>query len=341
MKKSSVFVSVLAGLAGYVLVGMTPSVSAKTIDLKFATGFSPKHTMQTKVFEPWAEKINQMSNGKVKVTFFPGGALGKTPDHYGLAEKGIADISYTLHDYTPGRFPMTTVFELPFIIKSATNTSKAMWRVFEQFPEFRKEYEQVKVLALFCHPAGNFNTIHKPIKTLEDFKGMKFRTASPHVTEALKLFGAVPVNMPITETYTALERGVVEGTVLPWEGNFVFKLAELLKYSTETDFYTMTMMVVMNKRKWKSLPEDVQKIIDETTGMAMSAEAGKVYDQTNEPMKQLCMKKGMKPFEFPNEEKEKLEKLTLPLRDKWVKNMEGKGLPGQKVLDATIRFIKE
>lgn len=341
MKKALIIVSTIIGMVCCILAGAAPSVSAKTIDLKFATGFSPKHTMQTKVFEPWAEKIKQMSNGKVKVTFFPGGALGKTPDHYDLAEKGIADISYTLHDYTPGRFPMTTVFELPFIIKSATNTSKAMWQVFEQFPEFRKEYRKVKVLGLFCHPAGNFNSMRKPIKSLEDLKGMKFRTASPHVTEALKIFGAVPVNMPITETYTALERGVVEGTVLPWEGNFVFKLAELLKYGTETDFYTMTMMVVMNKRKYDSLPDDVKKIIDDTTGMAMSVEAGKVYDQTNDPLKKLCEKKGMQSLQLPLEEKKKLEKLTMPLRAKWVKDMEAKGLPGQAVLDATINYIKE
>ena len=341
MKKTMIIVIAIVGMVGCILAGGVPSVCAKTINLKFATGFSPKHTMQTKVFEPWAKKINQLSNGKVNVTFFPGGALGKTPDHYDLAEKGITDISYTLHDYTPGRFPMTSVFELPFIIKSATKTSKAMWRVYETFPEFREEYKKVKVLALFCHPAGNFNTIHKPIKTLDDLKGMKFRTASPFVTDALKIFGAVPVNMPITEAYTALERGVVEGTVLPWEGNFVFKLADLLKYSTETDFYTMTMMVVMNKRKWDSLPEDIQKIIDETTGMAMSAEAGRVYDQTNEPMKRLCEKKGMQSLELPIEEENKLEKLTLPLRDKWVKDMEAKGLPGQAVLDAAIKFIKE
>ncbi len=340
MKKNLIVVSSIIGMVACMLIVVASTVSAKTIDLKFATGFSPKHTMQTKVFEPWAEKINKLSNGKVKVTFFPGGALGKTPDHYDLAEKGITDISYTLHDYTPGRFPMTTVFELPFIIKSATGTSKAMWQVYEEFPEFQKEYRKVKVLGLFCHPAGNFNSIQKPIKSLEDLRGMKFRTASPHVTDALKLFGAVPVNMPITETYTALERGVVEGTVLPWEGNFVFKLAELLKYGTETDFYTMTMLVVMNKRKWDSLPEDIKKIIDETTGMALSAEAGKVYDETNDPMRQLCTKKGMQSLQLPMEEKKKLEKLTMPLREKWVKDMEAKGLPGKAVLDAAIQYIK-
>jgi TRAP-type C4-dicarboxylate transport system substrate-binding protein len=312
----------------YALFTGVGDASAETINLKFATGFSPKHTMQTKVFEPWAKKIGEMTNGKVKVTFFPGGALGKMPDHYDLAEKGIADISYTLQDYTPGRFPLTSVFELPFMITSATKTSVAMWKAYEQFPEFQKEYGKVKLLALFCHPSGGFNTVKKPVRNVEDLKGLKFRTASPHVTEALKIFGAVPVNMPVTETYTALERGVIEGTVLPWEGNFVFKLAELLKYGTETEFYTMSMMVAMNKRKWQSLPEDVKKVIDETTGLAMSREAGRVFDDTNVPMRNLCIKKGMK-------------SITMPLRDQWVKDMTSRGLPGQAVLDAAVTLTAE
>jgi TRAP-type C4-dicarboxylate transport system substrate-binding protein len=323
------------------LLAAAAQTAAETIELKFAQPFSPKHTMQTKVFEPWAEKINKMTNGKVSVRFFPGGALGKTPDHYDLAEKGIADIIYVLQDYTPGRFPMTSVFELPFMIPSAEKTSRAMWKTYEKFPAFQKEYGKVKTLALFCHDGGHFNSVKKPIRSLDDLKGMKFRTASPHVTEALKSFGAVPVNMPITETYTALERGVVEGTVLPWEGNFIFKLAELLKYGTEADFYTMTMMVVMNKKKWESLPDDVKKVIDETTGAVMSEEAGRVFDNVRPVMKDLCLKKGMEAIQLPESEKEKLKALTMPLRQEWIKEMAAKELPGEEVLKAAIQFLNE
>ena len=328
-------------IAGGAFLSAADQTAAETIELKFAQPFSPKHTMQTKVFEPWAEKINKMTNGKVKVRFFPGGALGKTPDHYNLAEKGIADISYVLQDYTPGRFPMTSVFELPFMIPSAEKTSRAMWKTYEKFPAFQKEYSKVKLLALFCHDGGHFNSVKKPIRSLDDLKGMKFRTASPHVTKALKSFGAVPVNMPITETYTALERGVVEGTVLPWEGNFIFKLAELLKYGTETDFYTMTMMVVMNKKKWESLPDDVKKAIDETTGAIMSEEAGRVFDNVRPVMKKLCLKKGMEAIQLPASEKEKLQALSMPLRQEWIKEMAAKGLPGEEVLKAAIQLLNE
>ena len=163
MKRLVLIVSAFL-IAGGAFLNAAGTVSAETIELKFAQPFSPKHTMQTKVFEPWAEKINKMTNGKVTVRFFPGGALGKTPDHYDLAEKGIADIIYVLQDYTPGRFPMTSVFELPFMIPSAEKTSRAMWKTYEKFPAFQKEYEKVKVLALFCHDGGHFNSVKKPMR---------------------------------------------------------------------------------------------------------------------------------------------------------------------------------
>jgi len=341
MKRSVLKIAIFLSVACSFLLVSFNMAAAKTIELKFAHAFSPKHTMQVKVFEPWAEKISKETNGQVKVTFFPGGALGKTPDHYDLAEKGIADMIYILHDYTPGRFPMTEVFSLPFMTPTATKTSRAMWKTYEKFPEFRKEYDRVKVLALFCHPGGDFHTVKKPIRTIEDFKGMKIRTANPYVTEALKIFGAVPVTTPVTETYTALERGVVDGTVVPWEGLGIFKLDDLTKYATIADCYTMTMMVVMNKNKWESLPPDVQKVIDQNSGMALSVWCGKVYDETDEPFKQQALKKGIEVIEFSPADMEKLKDLTLPLRDQWVKNMEAKGLPGKAVLETVLQYLQE
>lgn len=317
-------------------VGMA---QAETIELKFATGFSPKHTMQVKVFEPWAKKLGELTGGKVKVTFYPGGALGKAPDTYSVVEKGIADMGYYLHDYTPGRFPLTTVFELPFMVPNAEKLGTAMWKIYEKFPEFQKEYFKVKPLALWGHPGGHFFTAKTPIKTIADFKGVKMRTVSPAVTEALKIYGAVPVSMPITETYTALERGVVDGTVVPWEGLVIFKLDDLIKYATEADFYTVTMAVVMNKAKWNSLPADVKKAIDQTTGMAMSVACGKAFDAVEIPMKKKALSKGIEVFQFSPADKEKLKALTLPLREDWVKRMDAKGLPGKAVLETSLKEL--
>jgi TRAP-type C4-dicarboxylate transport system substrate-binding protein len=133
----------------------------------------------------------------------------------------------------------------------------------------------------------------------------------------------------------------VEGTVLPWEGNFIFKLAELLKYGTESDWYTMTMMVVMNKKKYDSLPDDVKKVIDETTGLVMSQECGKVYDNVRPIMKGLCQKKGMESLKLNPGERDKLKEVVQPLRAEWVNDMNAKGLPGKAVLEAATKLVGE
>jgi len=134
---------------------------------------------------------------------------------------------------------------------------------------------------------------------------------------------------------------VVDGTVLPWEGIGIFKLDDLTKYATRADFYTMTMMVVMNKNKWNSLPADVKKVIDANSGMVLSEWCGKVYDETDEPFRQRALKKGIQEFEFSAADMKRLEDLTIPLRQQWIKSMEDKKLPGKAVLEAALKYLNE
>jgi TRAP-type C4-dicarboxylate transport system substrate-binding protein len=294
-----------------------------------------------KIIMPWIEEINKKSEGKVKIKLYPAGALGKMPDQYDLVEKGIADFSYHLADYSPGRFPMTTVFSLPFMTPSGQVTSEAMWKTFMKEPKFREEYSKVKVLALFCHSGGHFHTVKKPIYKMSDFKGLKMRTANPSISKALKLWGAVPVSMPVNETYQSLERNVIDGTVLVWEGLGVFKLDEVTKFATLADLYTMPMMIVMNKDRWESLPGDVKDLIESTMGLKMSSAIGKAFDAAEIPFKDRALKKGVKEIVLEPSELAKMKESTLPLRAEWVKDMEAKGFPAQQILDTALGFIEK
>jgi len=336
--------SILTGFISFVTLCFVafigaPTIFAKTYELKLASPFPPMQVITRTIIQPWAKEIEQVSKGKIKVKLFLGGALGKAPAHYDLAEKGIVDIAYHLHDYTPGRFPMTSVFSLPFMTPTAKITSEAMWKTFKEEPDFNKEYGDVKVLALFCHPGGDFHTVSKPIRTVADFQGLKIRSANAFVNEALKLWGATPVSMPITETYQAMERGVVDGTVLPWEGLATFKLEEVTKYSTIADFYTMTMIIVMNKKKWDSLPRDVQEMIDNTTGLKMSSKAGEEFDATDVPFRKRVLDKGVEEIILPDSELQKLQELVMPMREEWVKSNTAKGYHAQHVLDTALHYL--
>jgi TRAP-type C4-dicarboxylate transport system substrate-binding protein len=314
---------------------------AKTIELKFAHPYPAMHAQHKGVLVPWAKKVEEACGGAVKIKFIPGGALGKPGQAYAMVEKNVADIGWDIADYSPGRFPLTTVIELPFMVKTAEKASVALWKTYEQFPEFQKEYADTKLLMLSAHAPGFFATVKKPVKSLADLNGLKIKTASSFTTEALQLFGAVPVTQPVTETYTSLERGVLDGVVMPFDGIVIFKLNELLKYYTPADFYSMVFWVAMNKKKFESLPDNVKKAIDENSGLPFSRAHGKSFDESYATMKQICIKTGMQEVTFPDAEMQKLIEKTTPLKDKWVKEMEAKGLPGKAVLEAVTRFSNE
>ncbi len=341
MKRRNLYFGVCFSILSLLLI-VGPSASlAKTIELKFAHPYPPMHPQHKGVLVPWAQKIEAASGGAVKIKFIPGGALGKPGQAYAMVEKNIADIGWDIADYSPGRFPLTTVIELPFMVKTAEQASVAIWKTYEKFPEFQKEYADTKLLMLSAHAPGFFATVKKPVKSLGDLKGLKIKTASSFTTNALQLFGAVPVTQPVTETYTSLERGVLDGVVMPFDGIVIFKLNELLKFYTPADFYSLVFWVAMNKKKFESLPGNVQKIIEENSGLALSRAHGKSFDQTYAKMKQICLKTGMQEVTFSDSEMQKLINLTTPLKDQWVKDMEAKGLPGKAVLEAATQFSKE
>jgi len=319
-----------------------PTLSlAKAIVLEFAHPFPAAHAQHEAVLVPWSKKVEEACNGALKIKFIPGGALTKMGQAYSMVEKNAADISWDFCDYSPGRFPLTTVIELPFMVSTAEKASVALWKTYEQFPEVQKEYENTKLLMLSCHAPGVFAMVKEPIKTLTDLRGMKIKTASSFTTAALQIFGAIPVIQLVNETYTSLEQGILDGVVMPYDGMAIFKVHELLKYYTPADFYSMVYWVAMNKKKFDSLPEDIKKVIEKNSGLPFSRAFGKSCDESKTAMKQICIDAGMQEINFPKIEIQKLLGLTNPLKQQWVMNMEAKGLPGRAVLEAVTGYLYE
>ena len=322
------FVCVMVALSGISLF-IEKSV-AQTVNLKFSSPWPPPHPQHTMVIEPWAKKINELTKGQVKITLFPGEALGKAADHYDMTAKGVCDIALTNPMYTPARFQLLSVFWLPFMVTSAEETSVALWKMYEKY--LRDEFKEVKVLWLYVHAPGQIFTRKKPVRTLEDLKGMKIRATNPHIQESLKILGASPVGIPVPEVYNALERGVVDGTAMPFEGLWVFKQHEVVDYGTICDLYTMTFPIVMNKTKWESLSADAKKIMEDNIGLEMSKKAGVVYDQTEASMKAKVLQHGVKVNDLPPGDLAKWKSEGKKIGEGWAKEMESKGLPANALL---------
>lgn len=313
-------------------------VFAKTIKLRMAHFVSTKHP-QHKVMAEWADTIGKLTNGRVDVKIFPGGALGKPPKQYDAAAKGVVDIAFGLQSYTTGRFPLTTFMDLPFMVKSAEEGATVLWKVYEKY--LRDEYKDVKVLWMLVHGPGQIFTTKKEVKTIEDLKGLKICSSGAVIGRVLTKLGAVPVTSPITEFYEAMERGVTDGVAIPFEGMPPFRFHEVCKYSTVLNLYTTPFFVVMNKKKYESLPDDIKKIIDENSGLVWSAKAGKGYDMAGQKGLGLVKKKNMTINEIRGSEFEKWKALAMPIRDGWVKEMTSKGLPGDKVMKYAMEVIAQ
>jgi TRAP-type C4-dicarboxylate transport system substrate-binding protein len=325
-----------------VLVGCLAGPAAaqdKPIELKFSSWVSTVHGHHTGVMAPWVRMIEEKSRGRLKVTIFPGSTLGKPADHFDMAKNGIADIVFIAPGYTPGRFPMISVTELPLLFKSARGGSQAVWSLFDRY--LKAEFKDVKVLWVWVHPPGHFHLAKKPVKVVEDLAGLKIRAGTPMLANMVKALGAIPVSIAAPETYNALERGVVDGTVFPWEAISSFKLAEVLKHHAAVNLYVAPLVTLMNQKRYDSLPPDLRKVIDDLAGAWGAEFTGRVWDQNENVGIEAIKKAGATIYQVPAEERQRWAARLKPVEDEWVKGMEAKGLPGRQFLADLREAIKK
>jgi TRAP-type transport system periplasmic protein len=310
----------------------------KPIELKFSSWVGPVHGHHTQVLVPWAKMIEEKSGGRLKVTLFPGSTLGKAADHADMIKNGIVDMGFISPGYTPGRFPLVSVAELPLMFKSGKGASQAVWSLYDK--HFRKEFSGVKVLWIWVHPPGQFHLARKQVKVLEDLSGLKIRAATPMLTTMVKTLGATPVSIAAPETYTALERGVVDGTIFPWEAIASFKLAEVLRYHAVVNLYASPLATLMNEQKYQSLPPDLRKVIDDLSGAWGAEFTGAAWDRNEHDGIEAAKKAGATIYNVPAEERQRWATRLHPVEDEWVKSMEAKGLPGRQVITDLREAIK-
>ncbi len=312
-------------------------VFAEPIQLKMALFVPDKHVQFSQVIEPWARRIEDLSDGRLKINLYPGGELVSPRDQYDAVQKGDIDLSFGLPGYTPGKFPLTSAIRLPFLVRSAEKGSIVLWDTYKRF--LQEEYKDVKILWLFCHGPGQLHTTKKQVKTLDDLKGLRIRTPDPLVSKVLERLGAVPVKKPITEAYDALAEGSVDGVVAPWEVMRPFKFYEYCKYHTIVNLYSMSFFVAMNKDVYASLPENLRKIIDENSGERMAMASGKAADLEDLKGAKLAMEQGGEIHILSDQEKERWRGIAMSVGGDWVKEMESKGLPGDKVLSHVSELL--
>ena len=327
-----------ASLAACVLCVATISSKAEPITLRLHTFNSPKAIVNQLFLEPWSREIETRSDGRVTIQVFPAMQLGGRPaDLYGQARDGVVDLVWTLPGYSPGRFPLTEVFELPFVCGDAVATSQALTTFHRKW--MRDEYRDTHPLVFHATAPGQIHTVDRPVQTLEDLKGLEMRAASQTVAAMLAALGAVPVGMPIPQVYEALARGVVEGAMVPWTIMRPFRLHEVTRHHTEVDLGCTPFVLAMNKARYDGLPTDVRRLLDDSTGMALAQRLGRLWHEDEEAGRDIARQRGHPVISLPEEERARWRTATAPVLDAWVEKVDAMGYDGRALLADARRLI--
>jgi len=311
--------------------------TAQTVELRLSHWGGPTHSNQ-KVFTAWADLVAKKSGGKLKVSVFHSGVLGKPADHWDMAQNGVVDIGWGTHNYTAGRFPLTSAMDLPYLANTSKGGSRALHEYY--LKHLQKEHEKVKVLWLQCPAPFHLHMTKKAVITPQDMAGLRIRTGGGRLSEIAKALGAVPVALSVPETYQAMERGVVDGTILPYEAGKAFKLVEITKHVTDVGIYTASQFTVMNLAKYNSLAPELRQVIDELSGAWGAEFAGAVWDKAEEEGVAAIKAAGVQLHKLSPEQRAAWRDRTKAVQEDWVRSMEAKGLPGQQALNDLKEFIK-
>ncbi|EFH10000.1 TRAP transporter substrate-binding protein [Pseudoroseomonas cervicalis] len=291
---------------------------------------------------PWTRKVEEASQGRLKIRIFPAMQLGGAPPQlYDQARDGVADIVWTLPGYTAGRFPRIEVLELPFI---ANRSGLSNARATQAFAEkhLAQEFGEVQPLLFWAHDGGLIHS-RNPVRRLEDMRGLKLRFPTRQAGEGLRALGAAPVGMPVPQVPEALSQGVLDGAVVPWEVVPSIKLQELVRNHTafpgSPTFYVATNVLAMNKAKYQSLPADLRAVLDAQSGQAAAAMVGAMLDEQAVTVSDMARRRGNTLIELEAAEVERWREACRPVTEAWLSQMKERGADAAALLaDAQALF---
>lgn len=338
MKKSLWIGMAVVWVLGVAGGSWVSSVSAAEIELKLAHFMPTMHVQHREAFEPFCQRVAELTDGKVAIKIYPGATLGNPKTMVDAIQTGITDIGFVLPEYIPGRFPRSSVFEMPYIFNSAAHVTQVVYDIYKEY--LAEDYKDFKVLWFLSAPLTQLHTVDEAVTSVEDFKGRKIRSGSATETEGLKRLGANPIGMPISEISIALQKGVVDGVFTPYAALKSHKLIDVVKHMTEINYNGALMCVLMKKSKWDKLPDYAKNAMDQVADREFGIKAAEAFDKEDQENIEAAKAKGIQIHMLSEADKAEIRDRISGIWGKWVEEKTKKGIPAREILDATLKAAK-
>jgi TRAP-type transport system periplasmic protein len=329
MKPSRIALSVLA-LAG------AQAASAQTV-LTVSSWVPPTHSLSTAQKE-WCDLLEKNTTGKMKCNILPR-AVSAPPGTFDAVKSGLADVSFSVQGYTPGRYIYTQMAELPFLGNSSESISIAYNRVASKYPEFAAEHAGLKVLSFFTHGPGIVFNTKRPISKADDLNGLKFRIGGGMVNEISKTLAMNVTLKPAPDSYELLSGGVMDGTLFPAESTESFKIDKVIKHATTFPggLYNTSFAFVMNQDKYNKLSTEEKRAVDAISGETVARMFGRSWDKADRRATALMQANGVLITKADANFVAEVKSKTSALETKWASDSETKGLKGASKVLAEFR----
>jgi TRAP-type C4-dicarboxylate transport system substrate-binding protein len=312
---------------------LAAAIPAQAQELRLSTFVPPVHVIYREIITPWAQDVAKATNGQVKVTLYPSMQLGgKPPELFRQAVDGVVDLVFTLPGYTSPAFPRVGIIELPGLKPDGFAATDMMWDLLD--PYLLPEFQGTKVIALWgAEDAGLMTRTNRAYRSLDDLKGLRLRAPSAAQAKQIQYMGAVPIAAPITEVYPGLERGTMDGAMVPFTTILDFRLGEVAKGFTISGpiFGRSVFLIAMNQKKFDSLSPSARAAIDKLSGRGLSRKATDVYiKRAAQAVESVRGKADV--VELSKREQDRISKVLRPIIDEWIKESEAKGIPAKDML---------
>jgi TRAP-type C4-dicarboxylate transport system substrate-binding protein len=313
----------LLGAAAAVLIAAP--VAAQTVTLKLNSPAPPRSYLHGGVFGPWAKAVEADSGGTLKIELFYGGTLGGFPVTYDRVIDGVADIGFILTSMAGGKLKQQDVASLPYETDTSTEAAVALWNLFEKGVT-APEFSQIKPLGIWVFPNAALHS-NKPVKTLDDVKGLKIIAGNLSAAKIATALGGTPVTFRPDQAYQAVSRGTVDAVLMPFTGMAVFKVNEVTKYHLDEALGSDSALFFMNKQKYASLPAKAKAAIDKHSYITLARKLGQKTTEewlrTRNIVKDSVTK-------LSDAERKRWHEALAPVAKEWAKATPG----GDKVLNA-------